>query len=413
VARLLRMPEVAANSTEAVVADWPVPENTPYAAQDAIVTVETEKAVVDVAAEDAGVILKTLVSAGDGVQVGDPIAVIGEPGEAVADLAELLVTLGVGSGPTPSPAPNGSAEPAGSVESPRASPPDGMARIFSSPLARRLANEAGLALADIAGTGPGGRVVRRDVVTAVANLGATRPTRGTEEARRSSGDAHVDQPHSRMRRAIADRLSAANRDIPTFTIQATVRADRLLKMRHRLNAHGATRISVTDLITLAVARTHVEVPAMNVIWTPDAVRSFSRVDIALAVATERGVVTPVLRGVEAMRVTEVAAVSRDLIDRARSGRLRQEEIEGGSITVTNLGPFGTEAFTAVINPPHSAILAVGAARREPVVRGARVVPGTVIRLTLSVDHRPVDGAVAAEWMSGLLSRLEDPVSILA
>jgi pyruvate dehydrogenase E2 component (dihydrolipoamide acetyltransferase) len=216
-----------------------------------------------------------------------------------------------------------------------------------------------------------------------------------------------------MRRAIADRLSAANQDIPTVTIQATVRADRLLKLRHRLNAGAATRISVTDLIALAVARTHIEVPAMNVVWIPDAVRSFSRVDIALAVATGRGVVTPVLRGVETMRVTEVAAVSRDLVERARSGRLRQAEIEGGSITVTNLGPFGTEAFTAVINPPHSAILAVGAARREPVVRGPRVVPGTVIRLTLSVDHRPVDGAVAAEWTAALLTRLENPVSILA
>jgi pyruvate dehydrogenase E2 component (dihydrolipoamide acetyltransferase) len=366
--------------------------------------------------EDAGVILKTFVSAGDDVQVGDPIAVIGEPGEAVADLAALLVTLGVGSGLTPSPAPNGSTEPDRSVESPvlpRVPPPNGVTRTFSSPLARRLAEEAGLALADIPGTGPGGRVVRRDVATAVANPSAPRPTRGADEAGPSSGDGHADQAHSRMRRAIAARLSAANRDIPTFTIQATVRADRLLKMRHRLNARAATRISVTDLIALAVARTHIEVPAMNVVWTPDAVRSFSRVDIALAVATDGGVVTPVLRGVETMRVTEVAAASRDLIERARSGQLRQAEIEGGSITVTNLGPFGTEAFTAVINPPHSAILAVGAARREPVVRGARVVPGTVIRLTLSVDHRPVDGAVAAEWTAALLTRLENPVSILA
>jgi pyruvate dehydrogenase E2 component (dihydrolipoamide acetyltransferase) len=420
------MPEVAANATEAVVADWPVPENTPYAAQDAIVTVETEKAVVDVSADAAGVILKTLVSAGDGVQIGDPIAVLGEPDEVVNDLADLLVSLGVGQ-VRPSATPSRPSDTTRPVGPPAGERTNGTARIFSSPLARRVAEAAGLALADIAGTGPGGRVVRRDVTAAVAGLGtpapvpvaaevgaaATEAVRGAPEARPPSSPAYVDQQHSRMRRAIADRLSAANRDVPTFTIEATARVDRLLKMRDRLNAHASTRISVTDLIALAVARTHVLVPAMNVVWTSEAVRSFTGVDVALAVATERGVVTPVLRGVDTMRVTEVASASRDLVERARAGRLRQDEIEGGTITVTNLGPFGTEAFTAVINPPQSAILAVGAARREPLVRRDRVIPGTVIRMTLTVDHRPVDGAVAAEWMAALRTRLEEPLSILA
>jgi pyruvate dehydrogenase E2 component (dihydrolipoamide acetyltransferase) len=411
-----------------VVAAWPVPENTPYAAEDAIVTVETEKAVVDVSADTAGVILKTLVPAGDGVRIGDPIAVLGDPDEAVPDLADLLVSLGVGPS-RPAVAQNAPSEATRTGGPPEGERANGTARVFSSPLARRVAEDAGLALADIAGTGPGGRVVRRDVIAAVAALGtpapvpvaaapaasgaATEVIRGAPEARRPSSPAYVDQQHSRMRRAIADRLITANREVPTFTIQATVRVDRLLKMRDRLNTDATTRISVTDLMVLAVARTHVLVPAMNVVWTPEAVRTFARVDVAFAVATERGVLTPVLRGVDLMRVTEVAAASRDLVERARAGRLRQEEIEGGTITVTNLGPFGTEAFTAVINPPQSAILAVGASRREPLVRRDRVVPGTVIRMTLTVDHRPLDGAVAAEWMAALCTRLEEPLSILA
>ncbi len=425
-ARLFRMPEVAANATEAVVAAWPIPENTPYAAEDAIVTVETEKAVVDVSADSAGVILKTLVSAGEGVQIGDPIAVLGEPDETVPDLAALLVSLGVGPArpAVASNAPSEATRPMGAPEAKRA---NGTARVFSSPLARRLAEDAGLALADIAGTGPGGRVVRRDVTAAVTALSTRTPVpvaaaasgaavaaiRGAPDARRPSSPTYVDQQHSRMRRAIADRLVTANRDVPTFTIAASVRVDRLLKMRDRLNAAATTRVSVSDLIVLAVARTHVLVPAMNVVWTSEAVRTFTGVDVALAVATERGVLTPVLRGVETMRVTEVAAVSRDLVERARAGRLRQDEIEGGTITVTNLGPFGTEAFTAVINPPQSAILAVGAARREPLVRRDRVIPATVIRMTLTVDHRPLDGAVAAIWMAALRTRLEEPLSIVA
>jgi pyruvate dehydrogenase E2 component (dihydrolipoamide acetyltransferase) len=303
-------------------------------------------------------------------------------------------------------------------------------RIFSSPLARRLAREAGLSIADLHGTGPGGRIVRRDIQQATDSRGAlisdpamARQPAATTLSRHAAPSttatatetapaAYVDIPHTRMRRAIAARLTESMRDAPHFYLRGTARVDKLLKLRARLNDSGSVRISVNDLVVTAAARAHVLVPAMNVIWTPGAVRSFSSVDISLAVATDRGLIAPVLRGVDRMTLSGVAAASRDLVDRARSGRLQQKDLEGGTLTVTNLGAYGTEDFAAIINPPQSAILAVGAAREEPVVRKGRLRVGTVMNVTLSVDHRPIDGVVAAQWMAVFISLLEEPVRIL-
>jgi len=183
-------------------------------------------------------------------------------------------------------------------------------------------------------------------------------------------------------------------------------------MRERLNDHSPVRISVNDLVVKAAARAHVLVPGMNVIWTPDAVRSFSGVDISLAVATERGTVTPVLRGVDQMALSAVAAATSDLLGRVRSGQLREDELDGGTLTVTNLGMFGTQAFAAIINPPQSAKLAVGAAHKEPVVAKGKIRVGTVMNFTLTVDHRPIGGATAAQWMAAFVSLLEEPDRIL-
>jgi pyruvate dehydrogenase E2 component (dihydrolipoamide acetyltransferase) len=432
-ARLLRMPEVAANAVEAVLAEWPVPENTPFTAQDAIATVETEKAVVDVPADANGVILKTLVPAGAMVEVGAPIALLGDPGELVDDLDALLVELGVTPVTGPSaPAPTNTAMATTAVGTTAVGTTvttDGSgARIFSSPLARRLAREAGLSIADLRGTGPGGRIVRRDVQRATDALetshrdpaltrqpGVTSSVPQTPRRLATSAPApaaYVDIPHTRMRRAIANRLAESARDAPHFFVRGTARVDKLLKLRARLNESGSVRVSVNDLVVTAAARAHVLVPAMNVIWTPDAVRWFSGVDISVAVATDAGLVAPVLRGVDQMTLSGVVAASSDLVDRARSGRLLQEELEGGTLTVTNLGGYGTEDFAAIINPPQSAILAVGAAREEPVVKKGRLRVGTVMNVTLSVDHRPIDGVVAAQWMAAFISLLEEPVQIL-
>jgi pyruvate dehydrogenase E2 component (dihydrolipoamide acetyltransferase) len=431
-ARLLRMPEVAASAVEAVLSEWPVPENTPFRSRDTIATVETEKAVVDVPADADGVILKALVSAGAVVEVGAPIALLGEPGEYVEDLGALLSRLGVGSAVVASETAAADSASSTSASSTSASPEaassfsggtaDGRgARVFSSPLARHLAKEAGLSIADINGSGPGGRIVRRDVEQAAS---------ATQRDTSAASPAYDDIPHTRVRRAIAARLTESTRDAPHFFLRGTARVDKLLKLRARLNnpvndsgdrpdvvSNSGARldavfVSVNDLVVAAAARAHVLVPAMNVIWTPDAVRSFSGVDISLAVATDRGLVTPVMRSVDQMALSTVAAASGDLVGRARSGHLQQEELEGGTLTVTNLGMFGTEEFAAIINPPQSAILAVGAALKKPVVVKGRLRVGTVMSFTLSVDHRPIDGATAAKWMDAFISLLEEPVRIL-
>jgi pyruvate dehydrogenase E2 component (dihydrolipoamide acetyltransferase) len=400
-ARLLRMPEISANTIEAVLSAWPLPENAAFTGGDPIATVETEKAVVDVPADEDGVLLRTLVEPGRTVAVGAPMAVLGAPGEVVDDLDALVARL------------TGTAPPASTSDGTGVAPPPPRTgadpvRVFASPLARRIARENGLSVDTIEGTGPGGRIVRDDVRRAIE---ARRPAT-TTSAPAATPD-YEEIPHSRMRRAIASRLAESNREAPHFAIRGSARVDALLTLRAQLNAAADTRVSVTDLIVAAAARAHVAVPQMNVIWTRDAVRSYRTVDIAVAVVTDTGLVTPVLRDVPAMTISALARASADLTARARSGSLRQDELDGGTLTVTNLGMFGTEDFTAVINPPQAAILAVGAARQEAVVTDGELDVATVLRVTLSVDHRPVDGATAARWMAAFLSLLEAPLRILA
>lgn len=429
---LLRMPEVAADTPEATVLEWSVPENVPYAAHDAIVSVETAKAVVDVEAESDGVIFKTLVTQGADVKVGEPIAVIGAPDEHIDDLDSVLVELGVG----PSGAEDGLDEPLGEnaisadSEANRTAVNGNRQRTFISPLARRMAREAGLDIAEIRGTGPAHRIIRRDVEAAIAQQenGATvvretppTPSRLTaaesEDVSRSAlsaaSESFHDIPHTRLRRTIAARLTESTQTAPHFYVSGAPRVDRLLRLRRRLNETLGDRISVNDLIIKAVARAHEIVPSMNVIWTPDAVRSFSTVDVGVAIATDSGLLTPVVRNAGSLSLRSIASVTKDLSQRARSGRLQLSELDGGSVTVTNLGMFGTREFAAIINPPHAAILAVGAAVKAPVARRGKVKVATVMHVTLSVDHRPVDGATAAQWMQTFVSLLENPVGILA
>ena len=417
-ARLMRMPEVAAGGTSAVLHEWSVAERAEFASEDVLATVETDKAVVDVEADLPGVVVKLLVPSGATVEVGAPIAVLADPGETVGDVDTLLAQLGVAAAAPPDPEgapdqPLSPLVPAALVpETVAASgltavPPadgNGHGRIFASPLARRLARESQLPLEGITGTGPGGRIVRRDVEAA---------TRRPEPAAApvSSDAAYTDVPHTPMRRAIARRLTESKQTVPHFTLRATVRVDDLLELRADLAALG-TKTSVTDLLVKAAARAHTVVPGMNAIWTPDATRTFSSVDIAVAVATGTGLVTPVVRGLERASVGAVADTVRDLVERARAGRLRQDELEGGSLTLTNLGMYGTEEFAAIINPPQSAILAVGAARQEPVVVDGQLAVATVLHATVSADHRVIDGALAAEWMGAFVAAVEQPLQLL-
>ena len=420
-ARVLRMPEVAANATEAVLAEWLVTGD--FAAGDVIATVETEKALVDVEAEVAGTVLATLVGPGSAVEVGAPIAVLGDPGEQVTDRDALFAELGVAK-PVAATVPErrdvpevpepgvpdvdpGSAAPL--AETPvqdqpvtAAPAPSRNGRVFSSPLARKLAAAAGVPIEEIPGTGPRNRVLRRDVEKAVAARATTAPP-----------EAGGEVPHSRLRRAVAARLQESKREAPHFYLRATLRADRLVALREEVNRAAEVRVSLTDLLVKAVAVAHRRVPELNVVWTPDAVRTFDTVDVAVAVATDRGLVTPVVRDVGSLTLTRLATSLRDLAERARAGRLRQDELEGGSISVTNLGMYGVEEFAAIINPPHAAILAVGAVREEPVVDDGVLAVGRVVTVTLSVDHRPVDGVVAARWLAAFREVVEHPIAILA
>ncbi len=424
---LLRMPEIAANMESAVLSSWMVAEGASYSAKDVIAVIETDKAVVDFEAEAGGTLVRRLAADGDEVEVGAPIALVAAEGESIADVDAALASLGVSAeaGATAAPAaevaaPQAAAEVAPSDSTSGPSAPAGAPategeRRFSSPLARKMAREAGIDLAAIVGTGPNGRIVRRDVTAAIAaGPSAPAPTQVQVPAPQAApaGEA-VDTPHTRLRRAIASRLVESKTTAPHFYVRGTADVEELLRLREQINDGGAVRVSVNDLLIKAMAKAHQLVPALNVIWTPDAIRSFSSVDIAVAIATDKGLVTPVLRSVERLTVSEVATSVRDFAERARSGRLQQHELEGGSTSISNLGMYGTEEFAAIINPPQASILAVGATRQEPVVRGGQVVPGTVMTVTLSVDHRPVDGVHAAEWMRAFVGLLERPAQILS
>jgi pyruvate dehydrogenase E2 component (dihydrolipoyllysine-residue acetyltransferase) len=395
---LLRMPAIAADTGRVTLLEWAIAADAPVAENDVVATVETDKASVDVVAERDGVVVRLLVEPGAQVDVGDPIALIAATGERIGDVDAVLRELGaVNSAPTV----NGE-------------------RVFASPIARIMARDNGLVVGEITGTGPGGRIVRRDVERAIAaqaepaqaEVAETKIVEPVADSPVSSGN-WVDTPHSRMREAIARRLSESKQTVPHFYLRGTARVDALLALRTELIEVGDVKLSVNDFVIKAVACAHLAVPEMNVIWMPDAIRSFKDVDLAVAVATDTGLLTPVLRGVDRMSLSAIARTVRDYAARARSGQLRQHELTGGSGTVTNLGMYGTEEFAAIINPPHASILAVGAARPEPVVGpNGLIQQGSVLRVTLSVDHRAVDGVIAARWMREFLTFLGTPLKML-
>jgi pyruvate dehydrogenase E2 component (dihydrolipoamide acetyltransferase) len=283
---------------------------------------------------------------------------------------------------------------------------------------RRLAAERGIDLAAIAGSGPQGRIVRRDLDAwtrphppIAPGDAASVPSPATVAT--AADAAYVDVPHTGMRRAIARRLTESTSTVPDFQLVAHCRVDELLALRARINEQGDYKVSVNDLVVKAVARAMQDVPDANAVWTDDATRRFTGVDIAIAVSVPAGLVTPVVRGADRLSLTELTTTIRDLAERARDGRLKQHELEGGSFSVSNLGMYGTEAFSAIINPPHAGILAVGAATKRPVVDddGALAV-ATVMTVTLSADHRVLDGALAAQWLAAFVRRIENPLSIL-
>jgi pyruvate dehydrogenase E2 component (dihydrolipoamide acetyltransferase) len=410
------MPEVMANAGEATLVNWLKATGDVVSVGDEIAEVETEKALVSVIAEEYGTMARILVEPGQKVNVGAIIAVLAISGDTDADVEFVLAGLPEGV----------SAEP-GSVEPPEQIPETKSTRIFSSPIARKLAKDLGVELAVVDGTGPGGRIVRRDVETAARDQEScvvdTNPTLiavntaglpDATETRRTSITltTYVDIPHTPMRRAIARRLTESKSQVPHFYLMTECRVDDLLALRAQINASVTRNISINDLIVKAVAATLIEVPEANVTWSETALRSYSAADVSIAVATTGGLVTPVIRNADGRSLLNLSVEAAELAERGRNGRLRQDEIEGGSFSVTNLGMFGTLAFSAILNPPQSGILAVGAARQKPVVVEGEIVVATMMTCTLSADHRAIDGATAARWLAAFTKRIENPVSIL-
>jgi len=414
------MPEVAAGATHAVVSKWLVEEGSEVSVGQVIVELETDKAVVEYSAEEAGKLSKIIAGDGVEVEVGAPIGIIGE--DAMAEEATPSSPAPEDSKPEPAP-PAPIATPIAEDErEEKPAAPEAVevdpARRFVSPVARKMASDAGLDLGQVVGTGPDGRIVRRDVEAAMkeqpaaAEPAPAEPSTSSALASQDYSSAYSSRPHSSMRRAIARRLTESKTTIPHFYLTADCDVAELLELRKKLNEVSQVKISVNDMVIRAVAAAFMDVPEANVVWNQEQMLVYESADIAIAVATDGGLLTPVLRGVEKRSLSNIAASVRDLAERARSGKLRQEELEGGSFAITNLGMYGTEQFNAIINPPQSGILAVGAASERPVVRDGQLAVGNIMTVTLSADHRAVDGALAAQWLKAFQFRIENPLTML-
>jgi len=442
-ANLVRMPEVAAGATEIVLSKWQVAVGDSVKIGDILAEMETEKAVVDYAADTEGTVHKILVADGATVQVGSPIMILLAAGEAPSAGDALLdggaaaepasVEVSPVAAPTAQPvavAPPVAAPTAAPTPEPTAAPAPAAApnptstggRLFASPIVRKIGRERGIDLTQISGSGPGGRIVRRDVealsaaaaplAQAAAPAAPAAPAVAGQLARQEYSSSYVTVPHTGMRRAIARRLTESKSTVPHFYLSADCKVDALLELRAKINESSPVRISVNDIVVKAVASALIDVPEANVIFTPEAMHKYETADISVAVATEGGLLTPVIRGVEKRSLSNLSQEITELAARARAGKLRQEELEGGTFAVTNLGMFGTKEFSAILNPPQSGILAVGAASERAVVENGQIVIANVMTVTLSADHRAVDGALAAQWLAAFVKRVENPLSML-
>ena len=417
-ATLIRMPEIAANATSAVIKEWSKKEGDSIRVGETLAEIETDKALIEFDADQAGILGKILAPTGKDIEVGAPVAVLFAEGETNVDIAAVLAAAGVetASG-TPAAAAAAPAAPTVPAAVPTA-PAEG--RLFVSPLARRLAKDRGIDLQGVKGSGPHGRIVRRDVdalaastagKNANANVGAASKPVALPAADLSDA-AYVEVAHSGMRRTIARRLSESKSTIPHFYLSAACKMDKLMALRAEINASSARKISINDFIVKAVAAALKASPQMNVSWTDSALRLYAQADISVAVSTDGGLITPVVRAADSKSLSAISGEVADLAARARSGQLTPQEYQGGSFTISNLGMFGVQEFSAIINPPQAAILAVGATSQQAVVVDGAIAVASVMNVTLSVDHRAIDGAVAAQWLALFQRYIEHPLSTL-
>ena len=422
------MPALSPTMTDGTLARWVVAEGDAVRSGDVIAEIETDKATMEVEALDDGIMAKFMVVEGSqNVAVNTVIAVLAEDGEdpasvsvpkadpvsaaaAPVDSTQQSVAPAPVSAPISAPAPVGTAVTI-PVSTPSSAAVPSATRIFASPLARRIAGDNGIDLAALIGTGPHGRIIRADVEDAVAR-GVTAPAAAGSAVIAEAGSRFV--PHNAMRRVIAERLQYSKQTAPHFYLTVDCEIDTLLSARKSLNENApeGVKISVNDMVIKAAAYALMAVPDVNGSYEEEGCRYYDQADVCMAVAVDGGLVTPVIHGANKLSLSDIAGKALDLAGRARSGKLDPSEYSGGSFTISNLGMFGIREFAAVINPPQGAILAVGAGEQRPVVKEGELAVATVMSVTLSADHRIVDGALGARWMQAFKAAIENPVMML-
>ena len=464
------MPALSPTMEEGTLAKWLVKAGDAVEAGQVIAEIETDKATMEVEAVDEGVLDAILVQAGsEGVKVNTPIARLkgdGEeagaapapvatgddqptPGASASDpraIREEVQELAEGGpdGPTSPSAGKGRVEArnptdvGGPVGKPNGSAAAGAApsssRIFVSPLARRLAKQKGVDLAGLSGSGPHGRIVAADIAQAQPSAGKPAPQApcapqdlptaagaGPQPVRSLAQlgipDGSYDLvPLDAMRKVIARRMTESFRDIPHFPLTVDLEIDRLMDARHRINAAltaSGVKVSVNDLVIKAAAAALKKVPDANASYTPAGIAVHHHADIAMAVAVDGGLITPIIRRAETLTLAQIATASKDLAERARARKLKPEEFQGGTFSVSNLGMFGIKSFASILNEPQGAILSVGVGEKRPVARGDQLAVATVMTCTLTCDHRVVDGAIGARWLQAFRGFVEDPITLLA
>ncbi|RAU22422.1 pyruvate dehydrogenase complex dihydrolipoamide acetyltransferase [Paramagnetospirillum kuznetsovii] len=417
------MPALSPTMTEGNLAKWLKNEGDAVKSGDIICEIETDKATMEFEAVDEGIMGKILVPGGtSGVKVNQPIAVLLLDGE---DASAILTPSPTPTLPLPQGAKEGDRAPQAPLPSRERGGGEGGAgdRVVASPLAKRIAKDANLDLKAVKGSGPYGRIVKSDVEAAiktgpvpVAAPAAAAPAAKPAPAPAAASPfepAFEEIPNSSMRKIIARRLTEAKSTIPHFYLSIDCELDALLKTRSDLNGRSdAYKLSVNDFVVRAVALALKKVPAANASWGDEAIKRYTDVDVSVAVATPTGLITPIVHHADHKGLAEISNEMKSLAAKARDGKLKPEEFQGGGFTISNLGMFGIKDFAAIINPPQGCILAVGAGEQRPVVKNGALAIATVMTCTLSVDHRVVDGAVGAEFLSAFKKLIEDPLSML-
>jgi pyruvate dehydrogenase E2 component (dihydrolipoamide acetyltransferase) len=407
------MPALSPTMTEGNLAKWLKNEGDVVKAGDVIAEIETDKATMEVEAVDEGKIGKILISAGtSGVKVNTPIAVLLEDGEDASAITKApSAPVNTNTAPAKTDAPKSVTSYAAPVATP--STQSAGDRVFATPLARRIASQKNVDLKSIKGSGPHGRITKSDVENTSGSVRSMASAPDTLKLVNSYGMEYTAIPNNNIKKIVAKRLLESKQTVPHFYLTIECVLDKLLEARTQLNegANGKYKLSVNDFIIKAVAKALNAYPAANVAWTDDAVLQFTHSDISVAVATPNGLITPIIKHAETKSLPDISNEMKDLATRAKAGKLKPEEFQGGTFSVSNLGMFGIKEFDAIINPPQACILAVGAGIEQPIARNGKIEIATVMNCTLSVDHRAVDGAVGAEFLQHFKKYIENPINL--